>query len=337
MDKIRNSPTYLYQLVTKDRLSMNDHPNFTRLLDLIYQKAPLQKKKLEEYLLNQTSSFFKEAEEFASQYTGYLNSQDIAVEYAVDAYLKMCNDMMRCQISFMRSGKYPVQVSTETFDNVYNNPEEMKSYMIGLAMSQFLWGSHYEIFSCLKLALQTYAKDIKSYLEIGPGHGLFLGQAVTTLEECNEYVVVDISPTSIEITKSIMDELYDSNQATQMLDITYYNEDMLSLSLGQKYDFITMGEVIEHVSFPEKLLTQFCNLLTDNGKGFVSTCVNCPAIDHIYHFHSVDEIREMFSLCGFDILEERVCPVESLPMEEIVKRKITINYCAIVCKRKNNE
>ncbi|GBO52286.1 hypothetical protein APA_5376 [Pseudanabaena sp. lw0831] len=312
---------------------MNNYSHFSKLLSLIYQKAPFQKKKLESYLGSQTNSFFNEAEEFTQQYTNYLDSQNIPVEYAVNAYLKMCNDMMRCQVSFMRSGKYPVEISKETFDNVYNNPQEMKSYMIGLAISQFLWESHYEMFSCLKSALKNYSKDTTSYLEIGPGHGLFLSQAVSTLQDCNKYIAVDISPTSIEITKSIMQELHANNK----LNITYYNEDMLSLSLEHKYDFITMGEVIEHVSFPDKLLNQFHNLLAENGKGFISTCVNCPAIDHIYHFHSVDEIRKMFRNCGLKILDERVCPVESLPMEEIVKRKITINYCALVSRGENYE
>jgi 2-polyprenyl-3-methyl-5-hydroxy-6-metoxy-1,4-benzoquinol methylase len=312
---------------------MNNYLHFNKLLSLIYQKAPFQKKKLEGYLASQTDSFFDEAEEFTIQYTNYLDSQNIPIEYAVNAYLKMCNDMMKCQISFMRSGRYPVEISKETFDNVYNNPQEMKSYMIGLAMSQLLWGSHYEIFSCLKLALENYNKDTKSYLEIGPGHGLFLSQAVSTLQNCDRYIAVDISPTSIEITKSIMQKLHGKDE----LNITYYNEDMLLLSLENRYDFITMGEVIEHVSFPDRLLNQLHNLLADNGKGFISTCVNCPAIDHIYHFHSVDEIREMFSNCGLKILDERVCPVESLPMEEIVERKITINYCAIVSRSENCE
>ena len=312
---------------------MNNYLLFNNLLNLIYKKAPFQKKKLENYLKIQNDSFFNEAEEFVRQYTTYLDSQGIPIEYAVNAYVKMCNDMMKCQVSFMRSGRYPVKISQETYDNVYNNPQEMKSYMIGLAISQFLWGSHYEMFSCLKSALHNYAKYTKSYLEIGPGHGLFLSQAVSTLEDCSRYVAVDISPTSISITKSIMQTLHDKNK----LDITYYNEDMLLLSLDNKYDFITMGEVIEHVSFPDKLLTQFKNLLTRNGKGFISTCVNCPAIDHIYHFHSVDEIREMVVKCGLEILDERVCPVEALSMEEIVERKITINYCVIVSRGTNDD
>ncbi len=303
-----------------------DAPFFKRFVDLVYQKAPLQKKKLERYFSLQSESFFREAESFAEQYAGYLSSNQIPLEYAVGAYLKMCNDMMRCQVGFIKTGKYPVSNATDALHNVYNNESEMQSYMIGLALSQFLWSSHYEIFSCFKEALGKYSLDAKSYLEIGPGHGLFLSQAMKQLKQCENFDCVDISSTSIKITKSIMSHIFPADAEK----VTYYHKDMLELSLNDKFDFISMGEVIEHVNFPDKLLTKLKGLLTPGGKGFVSTCVDCPATDHVYHFKSVEEIREMISSCGLAIIEERVCPVEDLPMEEIVRRKITINYCCII-------
>ena len=55
-------------------------------------------------------------------------------------------------------------------------------------------------------------------------------------------------------------------------------------------------------------------------------------IDHLYHFKTVNEIREMLNKCGLDVISEKVLPVENLPMLEIVDKKITINYSAIVNK-----
>ena len=91
--------------------------NFSKFIDLVYAKAPLQKKKLDKYLTGQDEMFFLEAEDFAKQYIKYLNDHNISLEYAVTAYLKMCNDFMKCQISFMKTGSYPVQLSGEAFDN----------------------------------------------------------------------------------------------------------------------------------------------------------------------------------------------------------------------------
>ena len=40
----------------------------------------------------------------------------------------------------------------------------------------------------------------------------------------------------------------------------------------------------------------------------------------------------MINTCGFKIIDELVLPVENKPMKEIVKNKITINYCAHIKK-----
>ncbi len=91
---------------------------------------------------------------FISQYTEYLVSQDISFDYAIDAYLKMCKDMVKSQIFFMKTDKYPMENQDQAFEEVYNSKKEMQSYMVGLALSQYLWSTHYEMFNHLKEALQ---------------------------------------------------------------------------------------------------------------------------------------------------------------------------------------
>ena len=78
------------------------------------------------------------------------------------------------------------------------------------------------------------------------------------------------------------------------------------------------------------LLQKIRPVLRDEGHLYISTCVNCPAIDHIFQFLDVDHIRQVLTQAGFMIEQEHVLPVESLPMDEIMRRKITINYCAIL-------
>ncbi len=86
---------------------------------------------------------------FLSLYTGYLSREGITIHYVVDAYLDMINNMLRSQIKFIRSGKYPVSKIKDAIDNVYYDKEKMLSYMVGLALSQYLWSTHYEMFSHL--------------------------------------------------------------------------------------------------------------------------------------------------------------------------------------------
>jgi len=55
--------------------------------------------------------FFRDADDFAYHYAGYLISQNISLGDAADAYVKMCNYMMKSQIYFMKNGEYPIDSS----------------------------------------------------------------------------------------------------------------------------------------------------------------------------------------------------------------------------------
>ncbi|MDC0407654.1 class I SAM-dependent methyltransferase, partial [Candidatus Thioglobus sp.] len=128
----------------------------------------------------------------------------------------------------------------------------------------------------------------------------------------------------LNVSKSIITHFY------PWKNLSFINKDMLDLNMDSEFDFIVMGEVLEHVEDPESLLVKISKLLSKNGRAFLSTCVNCPAIDHVYHFHTVDEIRSMFKNCGLVIESEKILPVEEAPMAEIINQKITINYSTIV-------
>jgi hypothetical protein len=198
--------------------------NFSTFVEMIVDRSPLQKKKISSFFLERDNEYFLEPEEFSIQYIDYLKSQDIPLSSAVEYYLKMCSDMVKSQLFFMRTGKYPCEKAGEAYKEVYGNETEMKSYMIGLALSQFLWPTHYRIYSFLKNYIQKHHNTIHKYLEIGPGHGLFLKTTIDlTNKERSCFTVVDISKTSIDITKSIIDHHY----RDRLLKIEYHNVDML--------------------------------------------------------------------------------------------------------------
>jgi SAM-dependent methyltransferase len=236
--------------------------------------------------------------------------------------------MMAWQKQFLRTGQYPCQSSAVSGNSVYDNQEYMASYMTGLALSQFLWPSHYEIYRFFTDCLGRHGSGIGSYLEIGPGHGLFLRRSLEFLNDDVTINVVDISRESIEITRSLIQFFYPERHA-----IEFHTMDILDFNPGRRFGFITMGEVLEHVADPETLLKKLSLLAESGGHVFISTCINCPAIDHLYHFRSVSEVREMIQRCGFEIEKDLILPVEELSMDEIIKQKITINYCAILKKR----
>jgi 2-polyprenyl-3-methyl-5-hydroxy-6-metoxy-1,4-benzoquinol methylase len=98
----------------------------------------------------------------------------------------------------------------------------------------------------------------------------------------------------------------------------------------EKYDFITLGEVLEHVEKPVALLKKIRSLLKPNGVLFLTTPANAPAIDHIYLFRNAEEIREVIYEGGFNIEKEITKFVEDVSPEMAEKLKITLMYGALL-------
>lgn len=298
---------------------------FLDLVDKICVKSPLQKKRLKGYLAGRCPEFFEQADDFVARYGKFLLSRGISMDYAVDAYVKMCGGMLRCQVYFMRTGRYPIDSSEQANQEVYSSESEMLSYMVALGISQFLWNTHYEIFSFFTAAIRERSPLIKNYLEIGPGHGLLLEKALTLGENLEEALAVDISPTSLKLTEAII-----AHSMPDRRNVSFILGDILKTDLGRKFDFITMGEVLEHVSEPEILLSRLKKMLAPGGRGFISTCANCPAVDHVYQFETVAQIRKMIVDCGLSIERDLPLAAEEISIADAEKSRITINYCALV-------
>ena len=307
---------------------LNQYPNFKEIVSKVVETSHLQKKKIINFHKKVDNSYFNKAEKFSLNFKKYLSSQQANIETATQAYLKMCADMMITHLYFYKYYKYPLDDQKSAFEKVYDNVSEMKSYVYGIALSQFLWPTHYSMYSFFQNEIKKKELEIDNYLEIGCGHGLFLLEAINRFEDKINYEIVDISKTSIDITKSIIDF-----NVKKKLNIQYKLQDVLKYETKKKFDFIEMGEVLEHVDLPGKLLKKIKNLLEDDGKIFLSTCVDCPTIDHVYHFKSVKEIEDLIRSSGLTIKNRMVLPVEDLPMKEIIRRKITINYCALLSKK----
>jgi hypothetical protein len=72
------------------------------------------------------------------------------------------------------------------------------------------------------------------------------------------------------------------------------------------------------------------DILSENGRIYISTCTNCPTLDHVYHFENLDQIRNLISEAGFQIESEVIAPAECCSMERLIKKKIDIIYGAIL-------
>jgi len=301
------------------------------LLTIFKEKSPTQLKRFQSVADELGQEYLHDVELFFEKHIPYWESIGMSFQAVVDAYLNMCDQYMYYQIRFYKSGKYPFHKDPEgtlkKMYDLYADPHTMKVYMAGLSMSLVMWKSHYLMLSFFRDELKKHANTIKSYLEVGVGHGIHFGEACHILGHRTQKTALDISPVSLQMTASLMGFFQpDATYKTEKVDFLELNTD------HHTYDFITMGEVVEHVDKPGIFFQKAVSLLRPGGKLFFSTCVNCPMIDHLYHFQSLDQIRSMAAAAGLVIDSEMIVAAENLPIEEIVRQKITLNFAAIAHK-----
>ncbi len=295
------------------------------IVEQIRSKNELHSKKILKNIGKFDDAYFTRANNFLRKYKKLLQGNKQTLDYAIDCYLQMIADVNYEAVQFLRTGEYTSKSFEEVNQRVYNNPQVMEYYMHGLLLSQFLWSQHYDILLWFNTIISDNSPAINKYLEVGGGHGLYISEAIDIIGDNANYDLVDISKSSIEIAgKMISNENVDYN----LSDVYEYFPDC-------KYDFITMGEVMEHVEDPVSLLKKLHSLLKDDGKLFITTPTNAPAIDHIYLFKNAADIRKVISDAGFNIEKEICLYSEDVSPEKAEKYKVSMMYGGLLTKKLN--
>ncbi len=303
------------------------------LLTIFEKRSPSQLKKFQALPKQLGQQYSSHVLNYLDKYVPYWESLGLDLESVIDAYLKMVDQYMYYQVKFYKHGKYPYEKDPEgtlqKTRELYENPHDMKAYMAGLSLSLILWKSHYLITSFFRECILQHKESINDYLEVGVGHGFYFSEAFSLLNQGSRKHALDISPVSLQMTGHLM-EYFHENAAYESIqaDFLQFNKKK------EQFDYIVMGEVLEHTERPDLFFEKARQLLRPEGKLFFSTCVNCPMIDHLYRYKTVDGIREMAETSNLRIVAERIIPAEDLPMSEVVKNKITINYAALAVKDK---
>jgi 2-polyprenyl-3-methyl-5-hydroxy-6-metoxy-1,4-benzoquinol methylase len=295
-----------------------------QIMEQIAEANPIHAKKLRKNLGKQEQSYLDKTNDFLEEYISFAGRLGKDLEFGVECYLRMLSDFTQEYISFMNTGEYSTKSFEDANRRVYNNPDVMEYYMHGLLLSQVLWVHHNDIVLFFQKHLQESKGKVNRYLEIGAGHGMYISEAIKVFGNGVTYDVVDISPTSIELSQNFIKDD----------QVNYILSDIHDYTPSQKYDFITLGEVIEHVEKPVELLQVIKSMLTEDGCLFLTTPANAPAIDHIYLFNNAEDIRDVLKEAGFEIEHEIAKFVEDVPKEMAEKMKITLMYGAFLRVKK---
>lgn len=298
-------------------------PELTKIVDLVARENPLQRKRIAAFLARQDTAYFLFAEQLSRTLNQTLLAEESDRVQAARAYNKMCKDFLYEQIRFKKTGVYRLAEATEAATHVYQNLSVMRYYMVGLLLSYMFWPNHYELFRFFRENLPL--AGIARYLEVGIGHGLFTTEVLRRYHDVDA-TLVDISATSIAVARETLRTF-----GVDVSGVRIIEDDYLRVDLGpDTFDFIVMGEVLEHVDDAPAFLRRTRDVLAPAGRIYMTTCANCPAIDHVYHFHNVCEIRTHIRDAGLEIVSERALPADTVPEDRWEAELTTINYAAVL-------
>ncbi len=293
------------------------------ILQKIKEKNPDHASKLEANLSHLDEKYTHSAVIFFDQYRRYLIDNALSLDFGVACYLHMIEDMLQERLKFIREGKYSNASFEDVEKRIYGNSDIMTYHMHGLVLAQFLWFDQYERILFFKTHFQDYFTASDSYLEIGGGHGLYAFEAIHMFPKCKQFDLVDISQSSLDLAKGVLN----TNA------INFFHKNIFDFSNEEKYDFITMGEVLEHLENPLQMLEKIADLLTEKGVCYITTPINAPMIDHIYLFSNEAEIRQLFDEAGFTILKEKIVISEKITEKQAAKFKVPVMYAAFIQKK----
>ncbi|ECH3948949.1 class I SAM-dependent methyltransferase [Campylobacter coli] len=299
--------------------------NTKKLFKLIEEKNALHKKCLDGLQLSDEE--YNDLEKLIIYYKDTLN---INLEEQAKSYIVVLNDTLEETKYFIEFGKYRYSTLAEVKNMVYFNENYMKQYMVGLAISSFIWNAHIEVRRYFAKYIDKKQDRKSTYLEIGPGHGEFFVKALRS-QKFIEYYGIDISPISCQMSKDMVENQFGViNQNNFKCD--FICKDFTKYNFNNKADLVVMGEVLEHVEQPLQFMKDVKTLLNDGGEIFATIPINAPAIDHIYLFSHPDEVKDLLKNAGLKIKECEYFMANNYSLEKALKTKNAIVMAVVLEK-----
>ena len=236
-----------------------------------------------------------------------------------ECYRLIIKDALKQGIHFAKTGKYKYSNFNEIYHLVYSNAAYMERYMIGLSITSFLWLNHVMLARFFASILPKLNDRNGNYLEVGPGHGIFFKKVINSGKFSNA-VALDVSETSLELTRDIIDI------GKKTCEVEFLHADFLTYRFSNiNFNTVVIGEVLEHVEEPSEFIKQATNLLAYNGTLFISTCINAPAIDHLYNWDSIVDLEDDLTRFGLKVEDRLLLPTAGLSVEQCEAQRKTIN------------
>jgi 2-polyprenyl-3-methyl-5-hydroxy-6-metoxy-1,4-benzoquinol methylase len=244
------------------------------------------------------------------------------------SYRWICEAMLEEELYFRRNNTYRLKTFAEAIKQVYSRPEVMKPYMRGLLMTQVWWSNHTSAMVYYVKQFLAGNKEGYRHLEVGPGHGLLLFDAVGDTR-CASVTAWDVSQTSIDETRLALRRL----GASRSVDLELRDLFRPGPS-DQLFDSVVFSEVLEHLDRPAEALAALRRVMQPGGRIFIDMPINSPAPDHIFLLRSPEDVQAFVASAGFKIVDSAAFPATAATVERARKQQLTIS-CVVVAQAPN--
>lgn len=300
-------------------LLKNTLPNIASFLDEVAGLSGIQSRHIDGYL---SSMNFEEREALERRIEYLHDIENNSFLEIAECYLAWCTYFVEERKYFVTHNEQYRNHSYAEIDASYHDKNYMKNYMIGLSISAYLWNIQRKNLEFFKEYCNKDKHVGGKYLEVGPGHGEYLSIASENTN-FDTYTGIDISPSATEQTSKFLNYYY--REKPELLErINVVCEDFFNFTEEDKFDAIVISQVIEHVEKPEEFLKKTRNIANKDALIYVSTAINSPFPDHIYHFHDSEEVRRLINNSGLEIIDEFQSTSDGITLDKAVRKKYDI-------------
>ncbi len=239
----------------------------------------------------------------------------------IDGYAEFCNDSMRNQVIFERTGHYRASSYEDVAREMYHNEEHMtRRYLPGMFVSHFVWPQHYHMQRGFRELLLPRVRQSRLFFEVGVGCGVYSKLTLAALPEIRG-VGFDISQFALDYTGWMLDKF--SLRGRYELQ----NRDIQN-GYVEECDFLICQEVLEHLENPAQFVEWLAEMIRPGGHAYITAALNAAHSDHIYLFRKPDELEEMLRAAGLQPLhaQEEFAPGWK-------PRKITPSLSGFLCEK----
>jgi len=237
-----------------------------------------------------------------------------------DAFVDFCTSVTLSQARYEAAGHYASSSFDECYEELYGQLDEMRRYLWGVYLTNFLWVHHLDIFQCFDERFIPRLSPQAEIVEVAFGHG---GWGTWLMHRMPEATLrgFDISPAAVEVATQL-------TQAAGFADRTEYSI-RNALDLGELEpevaDAVVCCFLLEHLENPAQLVQGVHHLLRPRGFAFLTGGLTAAQEDHIFEFVRESELVALAEDAGLRVLETlSVGPERLLPNARYMPRSMAL-------------